>query len=81
MSRIVFRYEETKIDNLNREMMCDSKEHAVYSGPGQVPLEEIMNSFAYFLKGCGYDIENITVNKVKNNFINLEQNNNNLIKY
>jgi hypothetical protein len=61
MSRLIFRYEESNLDHLDREVHTFSSENIVMGTvPGKIPLQRSLAAFATFLKGCGYDIETLT---------------------
>jgi len=58
---MTFRFDETKFDFQGREQLAESTESAVVNQVGKIPLDEVLTKFAFFLRGCGYNIDKINV--------------------
>jgi hypothetical protein len=65
MSKMTFRYDETRLDEHGREYIAESTEANVYGRqPGKIPIEDILAKFVEFLKGAGYYVDKLEVKEI-----------------
>ena len=48
---------------MNRESLVETNEASVCGSPGPIPIELVLDKFALFLKGCGYNFDKLHANK------------------